>query len=878
MRKVTAGPPQPVGPLGSVAGVALALFLAACTSGTGGSVGPGSGQQPDPVVLDFPIAYVKRPLPATGTAAHDVRHLLDFQAGADLYVRDRASPSSTDHNVTFAVTKGQGDVRGVESSYDGKKLIFAMRLAQLPGAKPKDPPTWNIWEYDLTTQQLRRVIADDVIAEEGHDFAPHYLPDGRIIFASTRQRQSKAILLDEGKPQFDAQDEDRNEPAFVLHVMDPDGTNIHQVSFNQSHDFNPAILDDGRVVFSRWDHAPGHNEISLYAMRPDGSGLQLLYGAHSHDTGTGNSAIQFLQPRPMADGKLLVLAKQFVAPDQGGDLLAIDVANYVENTQPTLPNRGVLVGPAQQPATVDAVSTIDGPSPGGRFSSAYPLRDGTGRLLVSWTPCRLAQGAQIVPCTAQKLAAPNPTPAPPLYSIWIYDPATRTQLPVRDPVEGTVFTDVVAAQPVALPPVLLDRVAGVDYDPQLESEGVGIINIRSVYDVDGVDTAPGGIAALADPKLTLAAQRPARFLRIEKPVSLPDRDVRNFKDSAFGVTAEFKMREVLGYAPVEPDGSVRVKVPAYVAFAVTVLDAYGHRISPRHENWLQVLPGQELHCNGCHDPASGLSHGRSDLFASVNAGSTTTGLPFPNTNPAFFTDFGETMAETRTRISCQTNCAALSPSTNIVFSDVWTDPVAAGRAPDASFAYKYSDLDTLAPTSSDCVTVWRSGCRITIHYEKHIHPLWAKPRITLAADGVTVLADNTCTRCHSGRDAGGAAQVPAAQLDLSAGASTVQPDWFRAYEDLLATHAAQQIVGGALRGQQVQVGVDPVTGQPQFATVPVAPPLVAGSANASVTFFSRFATGGSHAGWLTPAELKLVSEWADVGAQYFNNPFAAPVN
>ena len=64
----------------------------------------------------------------------------------------------------------------------------------------------------------------------------------------------------------------------------------------------------------------------------------------------------------------------------------------------------------------------------------------------------------------------------------------------------------------------------------------------------------------------------------------------------------------------------------------------------------------------------------------------------------------------------------------------------------------------------------------------------------------------------------------------------------------------------------------------QFAGVTVEPSMVAGSANDSVRFFSRFAPGGTHAGWLEPAELKLVSEWLDIGAQYFNDPFAAPVN
>jgi hypothetical protein len=60
--------------------------------------------------------------------------------------------------------------------------------------------------------------------------------------------------------------------------------------------------------------------------------------------------------------------------------------------------------------------------------------------------------------------------------------------------------------------------------------------------------------------------------------------------------------------------------------------------------------------------------------------------------------------------------------------------------------------------------------------------------------------------------------------------------------------------------------------------VPVAPPMSAGSARGSTAFFSRFAAGGSHAGYMTPAELRLLSEWLDIGAQYFNNPFVAPTN
>ena len=116
-----------------------------------------------------------------------------------------------------------------------------------------EPPTWNIWEYNIATDTLRRVISSDIIEEEGQDVAPSYLPDGRILFSSTRQRQAKAILLDEGKPQFEAATEARNESAFVLHVMNADGTDIHQITFNPSSD----LYADGAAERPRVVHALG---------------------------------------------------------------------------------------------------------------------------------------------------------------------------------------------------------------------------------------------------------------------------------------------------------------------------------------------------------------------------------------------------------------------------------------------------------------------------------------------------------------------------------------------------------------------------------------------------------------------------------------------
>jgi len=141
-----------------------------------------------------------------------------------------------------------------------------------------------------------------------------------------------------------------------------------------------------------------------------------------------------------------------------------------------------------------------------------------------------------------------------------------------------------------------------------------------------------------------------------------------------------------------------------------------------------------------------------------------------------------------------------------------------------------------------------------------------------------VLADDTCTSCHADRNAAGVAQVPPGQLELTDGPSSDQPDHKHAYRELLAGDNEQELVGGVLQDRLVQVGIDPVTGEPQFEPVPVAASMSAGNARGSVRFFAKFGPGGTHQGRLTPAELKLVSEWLDVGAQYFNDPFAAPLD
>lgn len=876
------------------AGIRL-LFCLCLVATLSGCLSGGDSQQADPVVVENPVVYVKRPLLFDDNSGalieDDLADPSGFRPGARLFVKASASIDAKAVDISSRAFSGSSflddagrlryDVKDLHVSHDGNRVLFAMRAPEIEDADDEDQPTWNIWEYDRATDLLRRIIGSDVTASAGQDVAPAYLPDGRIVFSSTRQRTSKAILLDEGKGQFSGLDENRDAPAFVLHTMDDDGDNIQQITFNQSHDLDPLVTDEGSIVFSRWDNAgqTRNNGVNLYRVNPDGTGLTYLYGRHSHDSVPGARNVQYLKARKTGAGPLLVQLRPFESDDYASAPAEVDVDHYVEAE---LRIDGTA-GSGQRPL-ISGI-TLDGePSLQGRYGSISPLMDGTSRYLVSWTPCRLKEAAssRIVNCTEERLVSDAYVAAPPVYGLWLLDVASGTQKPVVEPSEGEQFDDAILMRERSLEGFIPES-QFTGKAAQLADKGYGILHIRSVYDMDGVDTAPNGIAATADPTVTTAAERPARFLRLEKPAAMPDENVWDFDNSAFGRSRGQLMREILGYVPIEPDGSVKVAVPANVAFAVSVLDAQGRRITQRHQNWLSVRPGETLECQGCHDAGASAPHGRPGAGpASVWNGASTTGLPFPNTDPALFADMGETMAEVYARIE-----GIRQPSPDPIYNaDEWTDLTAS--VPDVSLAYE--TLTTPLPISGVCAGDWAANCRIVINYESHIHPLWNVPREVLDASN-QVIDDYTCTRCHTNSDNAGAPQIAEAQLDLTDGPSDAEPLHFKAYRELLFPDNEQELSpGGVLRDKMIDTGEvlrdeegDPILDDnglttPILVPVPVRASMSANGALASRGFWSVFGVGGSHQGFMTPAELRLIAEWLDIGAQYYNNPFAAPEN
>ena len=880
--------------------------------GCGGNAG---AEGPDPGIIDYPIAYVKRPIPVDNNGdplQPDLRDpAADAGMGGDLYIRTRATTSASETNVTRVVTGGTGDVRDVDVSFDGTKLVFSLRLAPT-NANPD--PTWNLYEYDIANGILRQIIT--TTPDAGDDIAPRYLPDGRIVFASNRQttafnlRAREGTRNGSGKPGFVALDEARTTKGFTLHVVDSDGSNLQQITFNPSHDLDPVVLSSGRILYSRRDNASGNDTgFSLYRISPSGGDEEIVYGAHSHDTGTGGATIQFTRPRELPDGSIAVIVRPLTGTFGGGDVWRIDINGHVDSDRALT---GAQSSGGQQPLGTGLITSDGSPSPGGRYHDVFPLWDGSGRFLVSKGFCQVNIDDRTEPCTPGNLADPAAVEAPPAYAIWMYDPAQGTEKFVIPPEPGMMYTDVVAVQPRYLPPVT----AGQTPDANLAADNWGLLHIRSVYDMDGVFFDYGsGIADLATMAAwsTPADNRPARFLRLLKYVALPDPDdgfVNPARD-AFGPRRNLGMREILGYAPIEPDGSVMVKVPANVPFTIEILDGAGRRIGARHRHWIQIPPGETLECNGCHqhpnDGSTPLPHGRQGAGpASINPGNwnyTTLG-----TNPSIFFLAGETMAQARYNRCIAENgvCSFAANSTpsvyltepgfDPVYEDYWFDYLSS-NTPNPGIQLAYTDLTTTPPLVTDCLDGSvapddRHLCRIIINYEQHIRPIWSAPRTD--AGGI----DRTCTNCHSTRDAANTLQVPAGQLNLTdntadyPAAFVANPNQVDSYRELLFGDNQLRLDGTTLTYNfpVLDENGQPVTdanGNQITQQIPVPPSMSVNGARAS--YFMEKMTNTElnagrplsgttdHSGWLTNAELRLIAEWLDIGAQYYNNPFDSGV-
>lgn len=850
------------------------LLLAGCdvSKGSGVSATP-STQDPDPVFVDSAVAYIERPLPKMNNGNVKPDALFSpavFNPGAHLILKARAQASAPEINVTEAIfppLKGAADtltpqlydVKDPSPSRDGKKLLFALRAPQLANTPAELQPTWDIWEYDRASNKARRIIIDADEDALGQDVQPAYLPDGRIVFSSNRQTLTRQQILDRNGAAYRAQSDGANEYAFNLHVVNPDGSNLQQLTVNPAMDLNPRILNSGEIVFMRRDRQGGNDSTSFYTIKPDGTELSFYYGYHSKDigtkVGTENRPATYFNPQVQDDGKILASLRPRSNTKYGGDLVTLNTELFYERDKSLDATEGdAQLSITQGTAYSEPIGTAEvpaAPSPAGYFQAAFPLNDKEQRYLVSWSPCRVLdpKSQARIPCKNQPVELVE---AEPLYSLWMYNGATQTQLPVNIPPADSImnlFNPVILGDKPTLP------LAAGNTSTTLHNENAGVLHIHNLND------------------LGLNAYAGAKYLRVLGHVPLPMDDDLELIDGAFGVGGRGAgMFDILAYAPIETDGSIKLKLPAQVPFTLELVDINGYRVGPRHQNWLSLGSGEIRDCKGCHLPNNANSpHGR--LAAEPLPSTASIASSLPERIPTLGVGNLSYLNIAKVINALPANC--LPPETTIT----WTQP-----------ANKVA-----------CLTKWAPECASTINYLENIQPLWQADRRTCDAQRA-VTRDLTCTGCHDRtaiarlQEAGADAQTLAnfaamnTQLDLRSSKKTDNDRYVISYTQLFTSVNEEEYVlqddGSYISQEKLYPTEVPITQEDgtQVIEIQNLPRGIASRLDTSgarstraARFLARFndATDAKHFQGLSVDEQFLIGEWLDLGAQYYNEPSKA---
>lgn len=483
-----------------------------------------------------------------------------MRVGQNIFILE---PATSNGKVRPLTHFDSGYVADCELSWDAGKVIFARRLnsedrhmSKVPHTesvlrKPGEPflggaddPWWHLWEMNIDGTDLRQITFGPY-----HDVQPAYLPDGRIVFSSTR---------------IGLRDEYHGFPCTGLSICNADGSDIHCVGFNLGGDREPSILNDGRIVFSRLDlfYSRLKTEITVQAMLSDGTKNVTLYGPERRDfwhkvtrdskvNGWSESPprhrpLRMTQPVHLDDGRI-------VCATQGG-LTIIGPGRYKETIIPH-----------------DKKMAVTCP---------YPL--GGGRILCSATIKQFEIDGKVYTATTEEYRKHKGTfhlskGTNADLGLYVLDVETgRLTLLYNDP--ATAEFDARPVRPRKRPPVLAETAdtRANSYTARLFCNSVRRSRQARVISRGKFVRVVEGMPFVSRHK---TQQNPPGILW------------RNHG----GVHAR-----VLGTAPLAADGSFFVEVPADRLIHMQVLDS-DRRVVGNQLIWMYVRPSETRSCVGCHE-------------------------------------------------------------------------------------------------------------------------------------------------------------------------------------------------------------------------------------------------------------------------------------
>lgn len=240
--------------------------------------------------------------------------------------------------------------------YDAKRLMFAS-----PGTQGQ---AWRVFEIGIDGSGLVQVTPDDG-ADVSHS-DPCYLPDGRIIFASSASYVGLPCVFGAA-------------PMVSLYRMDRATGRIEQLTFDQDSNWGPVVTNSGRVMYLRWEYAdlPHSNSRILFHMNPDGTGQTEYFGSGSYFP----PSFFFARPVPEHPTKIVGIVTGHHGTHRSGQLFLIDPARgryETEGVVQKVPGRDTKI------ERIVADRIVDGVWP--QFLQPFPLSEKYFLVSMKWGP------------------------------------------------------------------------------------------------------------------------------------------------------------------------------------------------------------------------------------------------------------------------------------------------------------------------------------------------------------------------------------------------------------------------------------------------------------------------------------------------------------
>jgi len=464
---------------------------------------------------------------------------------------------------------GKGLIGKIALSFDAEKVVFDFRENPSSG--------FRIWEVGLDGSGLRQIsfppedeaqkVARWGKAWHTDDVHPCYLPDGKLIFSSTR---SEHTVLCGGSAAL---------VAPTLHRMAADGTQVEQLTNSPVNEFCPVVLDDGRVLYHRWEYVDKGARVAktIWTMYPDGGMLQELYGG-ADDTTT---VYMFPQPLPGEEGRLVCVGTcHFPQGGCVGAIFLIDGQNGNRARGPDPDEEGYLPRDERYSVTniTPHVFVERRTEPGWHFladdgSYVHDRNGQSGHLYTH--PFPVSESEFLVSYKARP--SDHYQNVPDAYSLYLLDTEGHHRLIHEDPELSCWHPTPVVARPV--PPVV-----ATPRNADLAARERAVCIVGDVQQgMPGVE--PGEI----------------KWLRVNEAVPRYWDTGRRWGSalSSSSWKAALWPRVQWGVVPVEEDGSAFFEVPADRNIFLQALDEDFREVQ-RERTYVNYRPGEVRSCIGCH--------------------------------------------------------------------------------------------------------------------------------------------------------------------------------------------------------------------------------------------------------------------------------------